>query len=218
MVHVSVEESGGHWFGIAYDGGDLVATAIGSDRESALTSVQRCIPSGVKQQSLVEPSPFSSRIAEMLARLEDGDESRKEFTLSSVHIPEWLRRVLTVASAIPKGYVTSYGNIADVAGTEARAVGRVMATNPLYPILPCHRVVGSDMNLVGYGGRQDDDALTAKLNRLRVEAQGYSSTHQVEVEGGLLTVYPVEWVEAAVRSRRDRDRRKGDTLQLPLFD
>jgi O-6-methylguanine DNA methyltransferase len=109
------------------------------------------------------------------------------------------------------GYVTSYGDIALAAGTEARAVGRVMATNPLYPIVPCHRVVGSDLSLVGYGGRQDMSALCAKLDRLRREARGH--TAQAVAPGESLRVYPVEWAIAkALRDGVDAAR------QLTLFE
>ncbi|MBT3272982.1 MAG: MGMT family protein, partial [Spirochaetales bacterium] len=87
----------------------------------------------------------------LLGELERGKEERKSYSLSPfLSGPQ--RRILTAAAAIPIGYVSTYGNIADAAGSEARAVGRAMATNPLYPIVPCHRVVGADMSLVGYGG------------------------------------------------------------------
>jgi alkylated DNA nucleotide flippase Atl1 len=98
--------------------------------------------------------------------------------------------------------VTSYGNIAAAAHTEARVVGHVMATNPLYPIVACHRVVGSDMSLVGYTGRQDVPALRAKLGRLRAEAAGFDSEREIPETG--LVVYPVERVlEKAAREGID---------------
>ncbi|MCX7030853.1 MAG: MGMT family protein, partial [Spirochaetes bacterium] len=71
----------------------------------------------------------------------------------------------------------------------------VMSTNPLYPIVPCHRVVGSDLSLVGYTGRQDADALRAKLERLRAEARGFVEERVIGAAGGL-RVYPVERVIA----------------------
>jgi alkylated DNA nucleotide flippase Atl1 len=74
-------------------------------------------------------------------------------------------------------------------------VGRVMSTNPLYPIVPCHRVVGSDMSLVGYSGRQDAEALRAKLERLRAEARGFVEEKVIAAAQGL-RVYPAERVIA----------------------
>ena len=62
--------------------------------------------------------------------------------------------VLTRARAIPPGSTRSYGQLAAAVGRPraARAVGRVMATNPVPLLVPCHRVVGADGSLVGCGG------------------------------------------------------------------
>ncbi len=64
------------------------------------------------------------------------------------------RAVLEETMRIPAGETRSYGWIAQKVGNPraARAVGRVMATNPLPLVVPCHRVVGSDGSLTGYGG------------------------------------------------------------------
>ncbi len=55
---------------------------------------------------------------------------------------------------VPFGVTVSYGELAEMAGNRnaARAVGRAMATNPLAILIPCHRVLGSDGSLHGYGG------------------------------------------------------------------
>jgi O-6-methylguanine DNA methyltransferase len=107
-----------------------------------------------------------------------------------------LAGVLKVAAAIPLGYVTSYGNIAKASHVEARDVGRIMASNPLYPIVPCHRVVGADLALVGYSGSKGPAALRAKLARLSKEARGFTAEQDVLVQGRPLRVYPVEWAIA----------------------
>ena len=53
-----------------------------------------------------------------------------------------------------RGEVLSYAELAVRSGFPgaARAVGRAMATNPLAILVPCHRVMGSDGGLHGYGG------------------------------------------------------------------
>jgi len=54
-------------------------------------------------------------------------------------------------SRIPKGKVSTYGDLAHALGTKAyRAVGNAMNRNPYAPAVPCHRVVGSDGRLTGY--------------------------------------------------------------------
>ena len=55
---------------------------------------------------------------------------------------------------IPFGTTTSYGAIAKTIGHPgaARAVGAANGANPIALIVPCHRVIGSDGSLTGYGG------------------------------------------------------------------
>jgi O-6-methylguanine DNA methyltransferase len=101
---------------------------------------------------------------------------------------------LKAAASIPIGYVASYGSIAKISGLNPRLVGRIMASNPLYPIVPCHRVVGADFSLVGYGGRRTPDALKAKLARLTAESRGFKSERDVSIGEEKLRVFPVERV------------------------
>jgi methylated-DNA-[protein]-cysteine S-methyltransferase len=64
------------------------------------------------------------------------------------------RQVLQIVFAIPRGQTRTYGDIAHEIGNPraARAVGRANATNPMPLVIPCHRVIGSDGKLHGYGG------------------------------------------------------------------
>ncbi|MGE3769831.1 MAG: methylated-DNA--[protein]-cysteine S-methyltransferase [Bdellovibrionales bacterium] len=57
------------------------------------------------------------------------------------------------AAAIPKGTILSYQDIARAIGKPKamRAVGTAMKACPLYPFIPCHRVVGANGTLGGYG-------------------------------------------------------------------
>jgi len=184
----------------------LVATAVASSRGEALGFLARSLPRGVPRRTLEVGSPFADRVVAMLREIESGHEEGKVFRLATELLPEPLPAVLTAAAAIPMGYVTSYGNVARVAATEARVVGRVMATNPLYPIVPCHRVVGADFSLVGYRGRTAGPELAVKLERLRAEARAWPTEKQIPLDGGELPVYPVERVLDA--AERDVDRRQ----------
>jgi len=62
--------------------------------------------------------------------------------------------VWELISAIPYGATRSYGDLARDLGdrTLAQAVGTACGRNPLPLVVPCHRVVGADGSLVGFGG------------------------------------------------------------------
>ena len=67
------------------------------------------------------------------------------------------RDILERLAKVPYGEVTTYKSLAVQAGNPraARAVGTIMNRNPIPIVLPCHRVVGSNGSLVGYGGGLD---------------------------------------------------------------
>jgi len=64
------------------------------------------------------------------------------------------KRVWTALRSIPAGTTTSYGRLAGRVGYAAavRAVGAANGANPVAVIVPCHRVIGSNGSLTGYGG------------------------------------------------------------------
>ncbi len=76
------------------------------------------------------------------------------------------RRVLEELALVPYGETTTYGELAQRVGAPraARAVGTVMNRNALPIVLPCHRVVGANGSLTGYGG-----GLHVKEHLLRLE-------------------------------------------------
>ena len=64
------------------------------------------------------------------------------------------REVWRLLRLIPAGKTTTYGKLAARLGVPnaARAVGMANGANPIGVIVPCHRVIGSDASLTGYGG------------------------------------------------------------------
>jgi methylated-DNA-[protein]-cysteine S-methyltransferase len=81
-------------------------------------------------------------------------------------VPDFHREVLGELRRVPYGQTTTYGTLAARTGRPkaARAVGTVMNRNPVPIVLPCHRVVGANGKLVGYGG-----GLERKARLLRLE-------------------------------------------------
>jgi methylated-DNA-[protein]-cysteine S-methyltransferase len=70
---------------------------------------------------------------------------------------EFQRKVWTALTKIPYGTTTSYAAIARSIQSAAaiRAVGAANGRNPIPIIVPCHRVIGSDGSLTGFGGGLD---------------------------------------------------------------
>jgi methylated-DNA-[protein]-cysteine S-methyltransferase len=70
---------------------------------------------------------------------------------------EFQRRVWTALRGIPYGETISYGELARRIGrpSASRAVGAANGCNPISIIVPCHRVIGADGTLTGYGGGLD---------------------------------------------------------------
>ncbi|NIP35564.1 MAG: methylated-DNA--[protein]-cysteine S-methyltransferase [Thermoplasmata archaeon] len=78
---------------------------------------------------------------------------------------EFQRAVWAEMCRIPHGETRSYGQVADAIGRPgaARAVGQACRSNPIGLIQPCHRVVGHDGDLVGFGGQTKDLSLKRRL-------------------------------------------------------
>ena len=79
----------------------------------------------------------------------------KEFTVE-LHLDgtPFQRSVWQQLVRIPYGETRTYGELADALGNPgaSRAVGLANGKNPIGIVVPCHRVVGSDGSLTGYGG------------------------------------------------------------------
>ena len=72
-----------------------------------------------------------------------------------LHGTEFQRRCWLALASIPYGQTVSYGEQArrlGLGGDAARAVGAANGRNPLPIVLPCHRVIGTDGSLTGFGG------------------------------------------------------------------
>jgi methylated-DNA-[protein]-cysteine S-methyltransferase len=94
-----------------------------------------------------------AEVQRQVTEYDDGERREFEFELLPEG-PQFHKRVWDALLEIPFGETTSYGAIARQVGLPgaARAVGVANAQNPIALIVPCHRVIGSDGTLTGYGG------------------------------------------------------------------
>jgi methylated-DNA-[protein]-cysteine S-methyltransferase len=84
---------------------------------------------------------------------------------------DFAEMVYAAARKIPRGRVSTYGQLAKAVGKPgaARAVGQVMRHNPYAPEVPCHRVVASDGRLHGFGGKFNNPEKARMLRQEGVE-------------------------------------------------
>ena len=78
------------------------------------------------------------------------------------------QRVWGALREIPYGTTTSYGEVArrlGLHGGASRAVGLANGSNPISIVIPCHRVIGADGSLTGYGGGLDRKRFLLALER-----------------------------------------------------
>ncbi|MEE9286426.1 MAG: methylated-DNA--[protein]-cysteine S-methyltransferase [Dehalococcoidia bacterium] len=109
--------------------------------------------SGVESAS-PDDAAFASLVARMESYYAGGAEGFDDIELDLRDATPFQRQVLESVRSIPRGQVRSYGQVAAAIGrpNAARAVGAAMAANPVCVVIPCHRVIGSDGSLTGFGG------------------------------------------------------------------
>jgi len=84
------------------------------------------------------------------------------------------RRVYEAAKKIPRGRVTTYKMIARrIKCRSCRAIGQALRRNPFAPIVPCHRVIASDLTPGGFHGHQTGQAVRNKLKLLGREGVSF---------------------------------------------
>jgi methylated-DNA-[protein]-cysteine S-methyltransferase len=135
--------------------------AYDAEPEQELESLARAF--GVRVLRSAQPIDPARR------QLDEYFEGRRhgfELPLDIALLADFNRRVLRELARVPYGEVVTYGELAARAARPraARAVGTVMNRNPLPIVLPCHRVIGANGKLVGYGG-----GLERKETLLRLE-------------------------------------------------
>ena len=98
--------------------------------------------------------PVLRRALEQLREYFAGTRRLFDLPLDPAGGTPFQRRAWQALRAIPFGQTRSYGDQARAIGTPAavRAVGAANARNPIGIVVPCHRVIGSDGKLTGYGG------------------------------------------------------------------
>jgi len=120
---------------------------------------------------LVWDSGELSHVADALRAYFRGEPGELELEVAPSGSP-FQRKVWRELRRIPFGHTISYGELARRVGSPgaARAVGRANATNPVSIVVPCHRVIGANGTLTGYGGGVERKSALLRHEGALVEA------------------------------------------------
>ena len=130
----------------------------------------------------------SPLLDEAVAQLQDYfDGGRSDFDLPlRAHGTAFQQRVWDALRAIPIGQTRSYGELAKLLGSSARAVGQANGSNPIPIFIPCHRVLAAAGALGGYsGGEGPPTKLWLLEHERRMVAYAPGATPQTELPLGL---------------------------------
>lgn len=111
------------------------------------------------------PAPFTEA-ARQLGDYFAGKRHSFDLPLAPTGTP-FQRDVLAALQQIPYGETRSYGELAKAVGRPkaSRAVGAANGRNPLPIVIPCHRAIGSDGSLTGFGGGLETKRFLLDLER-----------------------------------------------------
>jgi len=190
VLNLHCKKIGETWYAAALDGDKVVATNFSSNQKTAMQPLLKGLPYNVPFETMEKPSAKADEVFKAMSAILEGKDVSFKLEFEMKRLPRTTRRVLELMSLIPTGYVTTYGALAKVAGTGPRVAGRACATNPFAPIIPCHRVVASDLSLHGYGG-----GLKLKWRILKKEDRGYKNVSNVKLGGKVLPLFPISYLK-----------------------
>lgn len=139
--------------------GPLTLTGDGASLQSVCFGAQP--PSGLPRAD----EAFSA-VVRQLQEYFSGERREFDIVLAPAGTPFQLA-VWNALRTIPYGETRSYGEVAKLVGRPAavRAVGAANGANPLPIVVPCHRVIGSNGSLTGFGGGLDLKRRLLELER-----------------------------------------------------
>jgi methylated-DNA-[protein]-cysteine S-methyltransferase len=134
---------------IAVASGRLVALCFEGIRERRVHLLERRFP-GARFHTVKDPAGVRSRLAGYFA----GDLDALVPIEVECRGTPFQQSVWAELRRIPLGQTRTYGEVARAIGQPAavRAVGTANGANPVAIVVPCHRVIGSDGSLTGFGG------------------------------------------------------------------
>lgn len=141
--------------GVAVSSRGLLRLRMFQQDADAFLSLNKAYGEGEYQFADSETAQYLEQITSYLA----GDLQAFSLPIDWAGYTDFQKAVLRETQAIPYGQTLSYGQVAAAIGRPkaSRAVGQAEKQNDVPLVIPCHRVIGSDGSLTGYGGKDNTD-------------------------------------------------------------
>lgn len=139
---------------------------------------RHCDTSTVRPRDMADPSVARRSLQAYF----DGDLDAIAGLPTVTNGTDFQRTVWDALRRIPVGHTVSYGAVAVHIGrpTARRAVGLANGANPIAIVVPCHRVIGANAALTGYGGGLDRKRWLLAHEKARHASHGMSQMQLVE--------------------------------------
>lgn len=128
-------------------------------------------------------------------------------------------RLYDLCKCIPAGRVATYGLLAQLLKSAPRAVGQGLRRNPFAPVVPCHRVVSSDLGLGGFNGGWGDSNCEVLRKKQLLLAEGVGFEDNCVAKACVLTLNELrDLIPGSIRVAvlKDGTARKQCSVDLPV--
>lgn len=153
------------WMGLLSSENGLLRSTLPEESESECVSRL-----GIESSDAIpDPGRFADLRESLMGYFDGANFEFSDITLDFSDAPEFHRKAWQACRTIPRGETRTYKWLAKMAGSPnaPRAAGQTMARNRIPIIVPCHRVVGSDGSLRGFGS--GDTRIDLKVRLLELE-------------------------------------------------
>ena len=151
--------------------GEVIKICFSKRRKDVLNAIIR----NLTQNWQIKNNNSEAQIAlETINNLFYGKKNINQLKVDFTQTTRFQKAVYSLVKEIPRGKVSTYSIIAKAAGYKGanRAVGNAMASNPYPLLIPCHRVINSNLKIGRYSIPALDETESIKLKRLVLKNEG----------------------------------------------
>ena len=201
FCEIYLKKIGDVWFSVGFmaDGTIRFTAFSKKNAEEALSSGIKSLKPWEKPVKAERGLGEAEKVFRLMDRAYRGLGVKRLPPLTWSRLKPFTRKVLGLTLQIPRGYVTSYGAVAEALDVSraTRAVGLALALNPFPLLIPCHRVIKGDLTLGGYG-----IGVGIKAEILRREGVGFEKAE------GALKIKPEHYLSCEKLKEKVRGKLK----------